>query len=189
MVPFSRSERTYNTYPWIKIDLHGFNRETIEPGIVGTAINGTIRLQSDFEVRCSSLLSSNPYIHHFDISGSWLAIHAQLALGNPSHVSSNHTFHPNDYDNLNGWTRNHFQSTTVWWSVNSVMPSSKWVTWVRRAIRLVMDDVSNFILLLVATNHASHSWPTAVQSSPNPRLSKITFSSLPANSSLTSTNL
>ena len=64
---------------------HGHNRTSIEPGVVGTAINGTLRLQSDFEVRYSSLF--NLYIYHFDIFGSWLAIHAQHAPGNPLHVS------------------------------------------------------------------------------------------------------
>ena len=34
------------------------NRTTIEPGVVGTAINGTIRLQSDFEVSYSTLINS-----------------------------------------------------------------------------------------------------------------------------------
>ena len=89
-VPFSLSERTCNTYLWMEFDLHGHNREQILPGIVGTAINGTIRLQSDFEVRYSSLFNS--YNHHFDIFGSWLAIHAQHASGNPSLVSQ-HYFH------------------------------------------------------------------------------------------------
>ena len=63
--PFSLRERECNTYLWIEFNLHGHNRTSIEPGIVGTAINGTIRLQSDFEVRNSSL--NNSYIHHFDI--------------------------------------------------------------------------------------------------------------------------
>ena len=56
--PFSLvMQRTYNTHRWMKFDLHGHNRATtpnnvtIEPGVVGTAIEGTIRLQSDFEVR------------------------------------------------------------------------------------------------------------------------------------------
>ena len=60
--PFSLvMQRTCNTHRWMKFDLYGHNRATtpnnvtIEPGIVGTAINGTIRLQSDFEVRYSSL--------------------------------------------------------------------------------------------------------------------------------------
>ena len=76
----------------MEFDLHRHNRTEILPGIVGTAINGTIRLQSDFEVRYSSLLNS--YIHHFDIFGSWPAIHAQHAPGNPSHVSHySHSFH------------------------------------------------------------------------------------------------
>ena len=57
-VPFSLLERTCNTYLWMEFDLHGHNREQILPGIVGTAINGTIRLQSDFEVRYSSLFNS-----------------------------------------------------------------------------------------------------------------------------------
>ena len=43
-------------------NLHGHNRDTIEPGVVGTAINGTIRLQSDFEVRYSTLINIPIYI-------------------------------------------------------------------------------------------------------------------------------
>ena len=68
--PFSLvMQRRYNTHPWVKFDLHGHNRATmvnnvtISPGIVGTAIEGTIRLQSDFEVRYSSLfLYSSSFI-------------------------------------------------------------------------------------------------------------------------------
>ena len=64
--PFSLMERTCNAYPWMEFNLHKRNRTKILPGIVGTAINGTIRLQSDYEVRCSSLFK--PYnISHFDI--------------------------------------------------------------------------------------------------------------------------
>jgi hypothetical protein len=74
----------------MKFDLYGHNSAEILPGIVGTAINGTIRLTSDFEVRYSGLFNS--YTHHFDIFGSWLAIHAQHAPGNPSLVSR-HSFH------------------------------------------------------------------------------------------------
>jgi hypothetical protein len=80
----------------MKFDLHGHNRTTIEAGIVGTAINGTIRLESDFNVR----YLFNSYIHHFDIFGRWLAIHAQRALGNPSHVSF---MYSSIDDHLNGW--------------------------------------------------------------------------------------
>ena len=69
----------------MEFNLHGHNRTTIKPGVVGTAINGTIRLLSDFEVRYSILF--NFYNHHFNIFDSWLAIHAQRAPGNPSHVS------------------------------------------------------------------------------------------------------
>ena len=90
-----------NIYWWLEYDLYtGHNRTTIEPGVVGTAINGTIRLLSDFEVRYSSLF--NFHIHHFDIFCSWLVIHAQHAPGNPSHVSHNsfHAFQGID-DNLN----------------------------------------------------------------------------------------
>ena len=79
-----------DTNLWMEFDLHGHNRTQILPGIVGTAIEGTIRLQSDFEVRCSGLF--NPYNHRFDIFGSWLVIHAQHAPGNPSLVS-HHSFH------------------------------------------------------------------------------------------------
>ena len=68
----------------MEFNLHGHNRTSIKPGIVGTAINGTIRLQSDFEVRNLTMFDSYT---HFDIFGSWLAIHAQHAPGNPSHVS------------------------------------------------------------------------------------------------------
>ena len=42
------------------------NRTTIEPGVVGTAINGTIRLQSDFEVSYSTL--NNSYLEIILIS-------------------------------------------------------------------------------------------------------------------------
>ena len=48
---FSLRESTCNTYPWMEFNLHGHNRTNFLPGVVGTAINGTIRLQSDFEVR------------------------------------------------------------------------------------------------------------------------------------------
>ena len=60
--PFSLLERTCNKYLEMESDLHGHCRTTIEPGIVGTAINGTIRLQSDFEVRYSTLINSYIYI-------------------------------------------------------------------------------------------------------------------------------
>ena len=62
MGPFSLLERTCNDYLWMEFNLHGHNRTTIEPGVVGTAINGTIRLQSDFEVRYSILINSYIYI-------------------------------------------------------------------------------------------------------------------------------
>ena len=64
MVPFSLWERTCDSYG-MEFGLHRHNSEQILPGIVGTAINGTIRLQSDFEVGCSSLLAS--YIYHSDL--------------------------------------------------------------------------------------------------------------------------
>ena len=63
---------------------HGHDRTTIEPGVVGTAIQGTLRLQSDFEVRYSRLFSS--YFYH-SIFDSWPATIAQHASGNPSQVS------------------------------------------------------------------------------------------------------
>ena len=64
--PFSLRERRCNIYWWLEYDLYiGHNRTTIEPGVVGTAINGTIRLLSDFEVRYSGLFNS--HIHHSDI--------------------------------------------------------------------------------------------------------------------------
>jgi hypothetical protein len=88
MEPFSLRERTCKTYPWMEFNLHGHNRTDFEAGIVGTAINGTIRLQSDFEVRYSSLFNS--YIHH-SIFGSCPAIRVQHASGNPSQVSR-HSF-------------------------------------------------------------------------------------------------
>ena len=49
----------------MKFNLHGHNRDTIEPGVVGTAINGTIRLQSDFEVRYSTLINSYIYLSNW----------------------------------------------------------------------------------------------------------------------------
>ena len=78
--------------------IHGRNRAENSPGLVGTAMSGIIRLQSECEVRYSSLFDS--YNYHFDIFGSWLAIHAQHASGNPSRVSY-HSYH---YDHsLYGW--------------------------------------------------------------------------------------
>ena len=75
----------------MEFHLYEDDRTQIVPGVVGTAIDGTIRLQSDFEVRYYNLLKPY-YINHFDIRDfdSWLAIHAQRAPGNPSHVS--HSF-------------------------------------------------------------------------------------------------
>ena len=101
-VPFSLRERTCKilVYPWMGFDSHERNRTEILPGIVGSSIEGTIRLQSDFEVRCSSLFKLY-YIYLFDIFDSWLAIRAQLALGNPTHVS-HHSFHM-EYSSLNRW--------------------------------------------------------------------------------------
>ena len=95
---FSLRERTCNTYPRMEFNLHEHNRTSFEAGIVGTAINGTIRLQSDFEVRYSSLFDS--YIHHL-ISGSCPATHVQHASGNPTQVS-HHSFLCIG-DRLNGW--------------------------------------------------------------------------------------
>ena len=88
---FSLGERMCNTYLRVGFYLHGHNRSAFPPGVVPTTINGTIRLESEFNVRFSSLFNS--YIHHFDISGSWIAIHAQHAPGNHSHVGlPSHSF-------------------------------------------------------------------------------------------------
>ena len=129
------------------------------------------------------------YIYQIDIFGSWLAIHAQHATGRTSHVS-HRSFHIDYYYGI--WTDGfiYLQSTTLRWLTSSVTPSSKWVTWVRRQERLVIDDVSPNLKFTLATitNHASYSWLIAVSSSLNPRLLMMSFSSLLANSSLTSTN-
>ena len=80
-----------------------------------------------------------------------------------------------------------FQSTTNWWLIHSLLPSSKWVSWVRLTTKTwVINDVLPEFML--ATNHASHSWLIAALSSLNPRLSMISLSSLPRNSSKTLTN-
>ena len=127
------------------------------------------------------------YIYHFDIFGSWLAIHAQHATGKTSHVS-HRSFHIDYYYGI--WTDGfiYLQSTTPRWLTSSVTPSSKWVTWVRKKERLVIDVSPNLKFILATTNHTSHSWLIAVSSSLNPRLSTIKLSSLPAKSSPTSNN-
>ena len=102
--PSALQTRTCYTYPWMKFDLRGHNRTPV--AIVPTAINGTIRLNSDFEVRYSSLFES--YIYHIDIFGSLLGIHAQHAPGNPLHVS-HHSFHVCKYRRSSD--RMDFQST------------------------------------------------------------------------------
>ena len=80
-----------------------------------------------------------------------------------------------------------FKSTTHWWSIHSLLPSSRWVSWVRPTIKtFVIDDVSSKFIL--GSNHSSHSWLIAVSSSLNPRPLKMSLSSLPKNSSRTSTN-
>ena len=50
----------------MEFTLHGHNRTTIEPGVVGTAINGTIRLLSDFEVRYLSFVSFRGCMEVYD---------------------------------------------------------------------------------------------------------------------------
>ena len=80
-VLFTLRERTCNIYLWMEFDLHEYNRTQILPGVVGTAINGTIRLQSDFEVRYSSL---NPIIYIilmiYLTAGSWSSHSMYLAI-------------------------------------------------------------------------------------------------------------
>ena len=64
---------------------HGYNRKTGHVGEVMTAINGTLRLQSDSEVRY--LIWFNSYIHRFYFI-SWPVTHAQRAPGSPLQVSN-----------------------------------------------------------------------------------------------------
>ena len=88
MVPFSR--RKYGTYSGIKFGSNGHIRPESTLAQSMTAINGTIRLQSDAEVRYSSLLSS--YIYHFDF-GSWPTTLVHHATGKPMQVSDHSFFY------------------------------------------------------------------------------------------------
>ena len=131
-------QRTCN-HPWMKFDLHGHNRATtpnnvtIEPGIVGTAINGTIRLQSDFEVRYSSLFLYSSFWYLLQLARdprtacTWQSFARESSFFSFMIISSE---------------RMNFQSTTNWWLIHSLLPSSKWVSLVKPATRmLVVDDV------------------------------------------------
>ena len=76
---------TCETHPRMEIGLYRYNRTAGNVGEVMTAINGTLRLQSDSEVGCLNAVFST-YIYHLHFR-SWLATHAQHASGRPSHVS------------------------------------------------------------------------------------------------------
>ena len=136
------------------------NRTSIEPGIVGTAIEGTIRLQSDFEVRYYSSLFKF-YIHHFDIF-FW-----QLSR-DPRTACTWQSFAVDHQLMIDSFAAAFFKMGLLGQANN--------------------HKVSNRWYFILATNHASHRWLIAVQSSLNLRLSMIKFSSLLANSSKTLTN-
>ena len=172
----------------MKFNLHGHNRDTIEPGVVGTAINGTIRLQSDFEVRYSSLFNSYIYIMILIslAAGSRFTHSMHLAIFRTWVIIILFVF--DYYYGIWADGFNHLQLITARWSMSSLRPSSKWVSWVRRSLRLVIDDIDKVYPSCHCTNHASRSWQIAVQPSLNLRNSRMTSSFLLANSSLTSTN-
>ena len=153
MAPFSLRERTCNTYPWMEFDLHGHNRTAIEPGIVGTAINGTIRLQSDFEVRHGYFEFC--LIPIFIILYFWQLARDPRTACTWQSFARELPFLFYMYSSILS-ERMDFQSTTNWWSIHLLLPSSKWVSWVRPTIiKLVIDDVSSEFIL--TTNHALHS--------------------------------
>ena len=181
--PFSLLERTCSTYLWMDLNLQWHNRATIEPGVVGTAINGTIRLLSDFEVRYSILINSYIYISFWYL---WqLARDPRTACTWQSFARESSFFSciqilmiiltdgfPVSHSTMNNAFAAAFFKMGLLGQAHNPNVSNRWC----------------FVKVYLATNHLSHSWLTAVSSSLHPPSSTIPFSSLPANSSPTSTN-